>query len=184
MKLKFFFWKSVFPSTNFFLSLSIWWFVQENNLKEVNTNYVALRKNHLELTEYKSMLKKTEIFLSESRFNFPDADEGTSKLNYRSAEGRPLFKSRVSFLGSIHLRIIWFKNHKTEREFKETTFNNIFLTKILVSTKLPFLIHETGFRNWVSLRYSVLSRALKSSKIYVHTVYGGNSKIFSLFYRL
>ncbi|XP_023320179.1 V-type proton ATPase 116 kDa subunit a-like isoform X3 [Eurytemora carolleeae] len=53
----------------------------ENNLKEVNTNYVALRKNHLELTEYKSMLKKTEIFLSESRFNFPDADEGTRLLD-------------------------------------------------------------------------------------------------------
>ena len=182
MKLKFFF-ENQFFHQQIFLSLSIWWFVQENNLKEVNTNYVALRKNHLELTEYKSMLKKTEIFLSESRFNFPDADEGTSKLNYRSAEGRPLFKSRVSFLGSIHLRIIWFKNHKTEREFKETTFNNIFLTKILVSTKLPFLIHETGFRNWVSLRYSKIEYS-KSSKIYVHTVYGGNSKIFSLFYRL
>ena len=53
----------------------------------MNTNYVALRKNHLELTEYKSMLKKTEIFLSESRFNFPDPDEGTSKLNYRSGKG-------------------------------------------------------------------------------------------------
>ena len=52
---------------------------QENNLKEVNSNFVALRKNHLELLELKNMLKKTEIFLEESRLGFSDADENTSK---------------------------------------------------------------------------------------------------------
>lgn len=53
--------------------------IQENNLKEVNTNYVALRKNHLELTEYKCMLKQAETFLSDTRLNFKEPDEHTSK---------------------------------------------------------------------------------------------------------
>ena len=48
-------------------------------MKEVNSNFVALRKNHLELLELKNMLKKTEIFLEESRLGFNDADENTSK---------------------------------------------------------------------------------------------------------
>ena len=53
--------------------------VQETNLKEVNTNYVALRRNHLELTEYKCMLKQAEIFLSEANMQFNETDETTSK---------------------------------------------------------------------------------------------------------
>ena len=48
-------------------------------MKEVNSNFVALRKNHLELLELKNMLKKTEIFLEESRLGFNDSDENTSK---------------------------------------------------------------------------------------------------------
>ena len=64
-------------------------------MKEVNTNYVALRKNHLELTEYKSMLKKTEVFLSESRLNLVESDEGTSKLClWRDKEPNRIFKWR------------------------------------------------------------------------------------------
>jgi hypothetical protein len=35
----------------------------------------------LELLELKNMLKKTEIFLEESRLGFSDADENTSKLH-------------------------------------------------------------------------------------------------------
>lgn len=46
----------------------------------MNQNYVALRKNNLELVEYKNMLKKTETFLAESRFNFPEQDENTSTV--------------------------------------------------------------------------------------------------------
>jgi len=53
----------------------------ENNLKEVNTNYVSLRKNHLELTEMKTMLNKTEMFLSENQFNFAEPTETTALLD-------------------------------------------------------------------------------------------------------
>ena len=66
----------------------------ENNLREVNTNFVALRfvtafirilvfyhkhisrKNHLELTELKCMLSKTEMFLNESQLNIQDTSTG------------------------------------------------------------------------------------------------------------
>jgi len=53
----------------------------ESNLREVNTNYVALRKNHLELMELKTMLNKTESFLSENRFQLNEADENTALLD-------------------------------------------------------------------------------------------------------
>jgi len=41
----------------------------ENRVKEVNTNFVALRKNQLELSELKNMLLKAEAFLSENQIN-------------------------------------------------------------------------------------------------------------------
>merc|ERR1719153_1459440 len=41
----------------------------EENLREVNTNFKALRKNHLELSELKNMLTKTDGFLAENQFN-------------------------------------------------------------------------------------------------------------------
>jgi len=53
----------------------------EANLREVNTNYVALKKNHLELIELKTMLVKTEGFLSENRFSFNESDETTALLD-------------------------------------------------------------------------------------------------------
>merc|ERR1719481_2194154 len=53
----------------------------KNNLKEVNTNYVALRKNHLELSELKNMLNKTEVFLSENQLNLSELDESTRLLD-------------------------------------------------------------------------------------------------------
>eukprot|EP00092_Neocalanus_flemingeri_P001102 GFUD01001175.1.p1 GENE.GFUD01001175.1~~GFUD01001175.1.p1 ORF type:complete len:874 (+),score=218.49 GFUD01001175.1:2161-4782(+) len=53
----------------------------ENNLREVNINYVALRKNHLELSELKNMLRKTEVFLSENQLNLQELDENTRLLD-------------------------------------------------------------------------------------------------------
>ena len=38
----------------------------ERDLSDVTGNYVALRKNHVELTELKHLLVKTETFLSET----------------------------------------------------------------------------------------------------------------------
>ncbi len=60
---------------------------------------MALRKNHLELLELKNMLKKTEIFLEESRLGFTDTDENTSKF----------FKNSI-FLILLKLRIFIVNN--------------------------------------------------------------------------
>lgn len=37
----------------------------ENELKEVNSNAEALKRNYLELTELKHILKKTQVFFDE-----------------------------------------------------------------------------------------------------------------------
>jgi V-type H+-transporting ATPase subunit a len=37
----------------------------ENELKEVNNNAEALKKNYLELTELKHILRKTQVFFDE-----------------------------------------------------------------------------------------------------------------------
>ena len=54
----------------------------ERDLSNVNTNYVALRKNHLELLELKNVLQKSETFLSET--NLQIADGGGSSEESRS----------------------------------------------------------------------------------------------------
>lgn len=55
----------------------------ERDLSDVNTNYVALKKNQLELLEMKNLLTKTEIFLSETTLQLAEsdgADESRSKF--------------------------------------------------------------------------------------------------------
>lgn len=54
----------------------------ERDLSDVNTNYVALKKNHLELLELKNVLQKSETFLSET--NLQIADGGGSNEESRS----------------------------------------------------------------------------------------------------
>ena len=44
----------------------------ERDLSDVNTNYVALKKNHLELLELKNVLQKSETFLSETNLQIAD----------------------------------------------------------------------------------------------------------------
>ena len=42
----------------------------ENEMKEVNTNAEALKKNFLELTELKHILRKTQLFFEEVSSSF------------------------------------------------------------------------------------------------------------------
>lgn len=41
----------------------------ENELREVNQNAEALKRNYLELTELKHILRKTQVFFDEVSFN-------------------------------------------------------------------------------------------------------------------
>ena len=53
----------------------------ERDLSDVNTNYVALKKNQLELLELKNLLTKAELFLSETplQIEMGGEDESRSK---------------------------------------------------------------------------------------------------------
>lgn len=42
----------------------------ENELREVNQNAEALKRNYLELTELKHILRKTQVFFDEVTFLF------------------------------------------------------------------------------------------------------------------
>ena len=55
-----------------------------------------LRKNHLELSELKNMLNKTEVFLSENQLNLAELDENTSKLDYNTQYVLIILYSRTS----------------------------------------------------------------------------------------
>jgi len=69
----------------------------DSNLREVNTNYVALRKNHLELTELKNMLMKTDLFLSGNQFDLPEATESTALLEDPEQDNQDIQPSSMKF---------------------------------------------------------------------------------------
>ncbi|XP_066441981.1 V-type proton ATPase 116 kDa subunit a 1 isoform X2 [Eleutherodactylus coqui] len=78
----------------------------ENELKEINTNQEALKRNFLELTELKFILRKTQQFFDEAQFHHhqqmadPDLLEESSSLLDPSEMGRgaPL---RLGFVAGV-----------------------------------------------------------------------------------
>lgn len=46
----------------------------ENELREVNQNAEALKRNFLELTELKHILRKTQVFFDEVTFTIPNIE--------------------------------------------------------------------------------------------------------------
>lgn len=57
----------------------------ENELREVNQNAEALKRNFLELTELKHILRKTQVFFDEvgAKWNFMFSDIGKLAINVR-----------------------------------------------------------------------------------------------------
>lgn len=53
----------------------------ENELREVNQNAEALKRNFLELTELKHILRKTQVFFDEVSFSKPTI-ESIHRPNY------------------------------------------------------------------------------------------------------
>ncbi|KFP62390.1 V-type proton ATPase 116 kDa subunit a isoform 1, partial [Cariama cristata] len=72
----------------------------ENELKEINTNQEALKRNFLELTELKFILRKTQQFFDEVRIPRADLLEESSSLLEPSEMGRgaPL---RLGFVAGV-----------------------------------------------------------------------------------
>ena len=57
----------------------------ERDLSDVNTNYVALKKNHLELLELKNVLQKSETFFSETNLQIADGGGNNEESRSESA---------------------------------------------------------------------------------------------------
>ncbi|KAK3856143.1 hypothetical protein Pcinc_037501 [Petrolisthes cinctipes] len=56
----------------------------ESELRDVNSNAEALKRNYLELTELKHILKKTQVFFDETEIAIPLEDPATGKQVYKS----------------------------------------------------------------------------------------------------
>ena len=85
----------------------------ERDLSDVTTNYVALRKNQLELLELKHLLLKTEAFLSET----PQLQLASSSSGGGDAEDGEN-RSEVC----MHIN----KKFKMQKEFYVTFFKSTF----------------------------------------------------------
>lgn len=77
----------------------------ENEMKEVNTNAEALKKNFLELTELKHILRKTQLFFEESERNVVD-DAQTALASDGGVGAEPSMGSplRLGFVAGVILR--------------------------------------------------------------------------------
>ncbi len=84
----------------------------ERDLSDVTTNYVALRKNQLELLELKHLLLKTEAFLSET----PQLQLASSSGGGDAEDG----ENRSEFC--MHIK----KKFKMQKEFYVTFFKSTF----------------------------------------------------------
>ncbi|XP_014669032.1 PREDICTED: V-type proton ATPase 116 kDa subunit a isoform 1-like [Priapulus caudatus] len=82
----------------------------ENEMKEVNTNAEALKRNFLELTELKHILRKTQVFFDEAAFlqsaqmhDQPKSEEAQNLLGEEAtrAGGQPL---KLGFVAGVILR--------------------------------------------------------------------------------
>ncbi len=87
----------------------------ERDLSDVTTNYVALRKNQLELLELKHLLLKTEAFLSETpQLQLASSSSGGGGGDAEDGENRSEF--------CMHIK----KKFKMQKEFYVTFFKSTF----------------------------------------------------------
>ncbi|KAK7495689.1 hypothetical protein BaRGS_00013136 [Batillaria attramentaria] len=110
----------------------------ENEMKEVNANSEALKKNFLELTELKHILRKTQTFFEEAEHHHPQAmhdpsmsDETMGLLGEETHRvGQPL---RLGFVAGVILRE---RIPAFERMLWRACRGNVFLRQAEIETPL------------------------------------------------
>lgn len=108
----------------------------ENEMKEVNTNAEALKKNFLELTELKHILRKTQLFFEESERNVVEdaqtalASDPADSAALAAAAGSPL---RLGFVAGVILRE---RLPAFERMLWRACRGNVFLRTAEIDTPL------------------------------------------------
>ncbi|XP_034830148.1 V-type proton ATPase 116 kDa subunit a 1 isoform X4 [Maniola hyperantus] len=99
----------------------------ENELREVNQNAEALKRNYLELTELKHILRKTQVFFDERLYC--DADTGV----YGSPLRQALETARLYFVAGVILRE---RIPAFERMLWRACRGNVFLRQAEIDTPL------------------------------------------------
>ncbi|KAG6438491.1 hypothetical protein O3G_MSEX000014 [Manduca sexta] len=99
----------------------------ENELREVNQNAEALKRNYLELTELKHILRKTQVFFDERLYC--DADMGV----YRSPLRQALESAGLYFVAGVILRE---RIPAFERMLWRACRGNVFLRQAEIDTPL------------------------------------------------
>ncbi|XP_050562250.1 V-type proton ATPase 116 kDa subunit a 1 isoform X4 [Spodoptera frugiperda] len=99
----------------------------ENELREVNQNAEALKRNYLELTELKHILRKTQVFFDERLYC--DADSGV----YRSPLRQALESAGLYFVAGVILRE---RIPAFERMLWRACRGNVFLRQAEIDTPL------------------------------------------------
>ncbi|XP_061191407.1 V-type proton ATPase 116 kDa subunit a1-like isoform X2 [Saccostrea echinata] len=90
----------------------------ESELKEVNTNAEALRRNYLELTELKEVLKKTQLFFSEHGRHGIVEDAQSALVHDEGGGFVPITSVQLGFVAGViprekvpaFERLLWFAN--------------------------------------------------------------------------
>ncbi|XP_055548064.1 V-type proton ATPase 116 kDa subunit a 1 isoform X5 [Wyeomyia smithii] len=105
----------------------------ENELREVNQNAEALKRNFLELTELKHILRKTQVFFDESLY-FAMVFSGVSKKRYeRFPEFNPNYSRQLSFVAGVILRE---RLPAFERMLWRACRGNVFLRQAMIESPL------------------------------------------------
>ncbi|XP_075579191.1 V-type proton ATPase 116 kDa subunit a 1 isoform X4 [Pelecanus crispus] len=147
----------------------------ENELKEINTNQEALKRNFLELTELKFILRKTQQFFDEAELHHqqmadPDLLEESSSLLEPSEMGRgaPL---RLGFVAGVinRERIPMF-----ERMLWRVCRGNVFLRQAEIENPLedPVTVKGTIVYSSRSLR-CVKGFAYRSKPLFLNELHAG-----------
>ncbi|CRL05231.1 CLUMA_CG018059, isoform A [Clunio marinus] len=89
----------------------------ENELREVNQNAEALKRNYLELTELKHILRKTQVFFDETAPDYQDM------LVNRFSQLNPSFHSRPSKYDIRTLRVKFTKSQMADSHREEEQLN-------------------------------------------------------------
>ncbi|XP_034660391.1 V-type proton ATPase 116 kDa subunit a isoform X7 [Drosophila subobscura] len=105
----------------------------ENELREVNQNAEALKRNFLELTELKHILRKTQVFFDEMADN-QNEDEQAQLLGEEAVRAsQPVQNLKLGFVAGVILRE---RLPPFERMLWRACRGNVFLRQAMIETPL------------------------------------------------
>ncbi|CAH0381402.1 unnamed protein product [Bemisia tabaci] len=108
----------------------------ENELREVNQNAEALKRNFLELTELKHILRKTQVFFDEQEGGLTSTESMTRALISDDSVGRPSNQTGPVQLGFVAGVILRERIPAFERMLWRACRGNVFLRQAEIESHL------------------------------------------------